>query len=59
MQELRTAVSNLSKDVVGKISFEETEKLILKFQKDIFMRLADTRSHLEEAEIKLQRQIDA
>ena len=58
LQELRQSVGLLSKEAVGKITFEEAEKLLLRFQKEIFIKLAQERGELEEAEGRLSRAME-
>ena len=43
---MKQSVSVLGKEVVAKVTFEEAEKLMIKFQKDIFLKLAQEKGDL-------------
>jgi hypothetical protein len=51
-------VSSISKEVVGKVTFEEAEKLMIRFQKDIFVKLNQERGELEGVENRLNKLVE-
>lgn len=57
LQELKMAISKIDKGLVSKIGFEETQKLILKFQRDIFVKLSQNRGTSEDLEARLMAKI--
>lgn len=51
-------MASISKDLVSRVTFDETEKLILKFQKDIFLKLKNDKISPDEIEEKIDSAIE-
>lgn len=51
-------MASISKDLVSRVTFDETEKLILKFQKDIFLKLKNDKISPDEIEGKIDSAIE-
>ena len=55
--EVKHLVAKLEKQIISKVSFAQTEKLILQFEKEIFMKLNQNKIKFEEIQYKMQAKI--
>ena len=55
LAEVKSQLSALTKDMVSKITYEEVERLMLRFQKEVFMKMGESRSVMVELEARLGR----